>query len=174
MSAASPLMRYVGTRSFIFNKLIPMRPLADPSRPPAISACVLSCAPVPLLIKPLKNAVNSPDNKPNPLATRHLDASDQAEGCLRAIGLSKYYGRRQVVKDASLQVNSGEVVGLLGPNGAGKTTSFYMIVGIVPADAGRIEIDGQPITTLPIHQRSRKIGRASCRERVEIAMREVS
>lgn len=99
--------------------------------------------------------MNSPDNKPNPLATRHLDASDQAEGCLRAIGLSKYYGRRQVVKDASLQVNSGEVVGLLGPNGAGKTTSFYMIVGIVPADAGRIEIDGQPITTLPIHQRSR-------------------
>jgi len=76
-------------------------------------------------------------------------------GSLRAIGLSKYYGRRQVVKDVSLQVNSGEVVGLLGPNGAGKTTSFYMIVGIVPADAGRIEIDGKPITTLPIHQRSK-------------------
>lgn len=76
-------------------------------------------------------------------------------GSLRAIGLSKYYGRRQVVKDVTLQVNSGEVVGLLGPNGAGKTTSFYMIVGIVPADAGRIEIDKQPITTLPIHKRSR-------------------
>lgn len=99
--------------------------------------------------------MNNPDNQPNSLATRHLDASNQAEGSLRAIGLSKYYGRRQVVKDVSLQVNSGEVVGLLGPNGAGKTTSFYMIVGIVPADAGRIEIDDQPITTLPIHQRSR-------------------
>src|SRR5690625_6918539 len=98
----------------------------------------------------------------------------QNSGSLRAIGLSKYYGRRQVVKDVSLDVNSGEVVGLLGPNGAGKTTSFYMIVGIVPADAGRIEIDQTPITTLPIHKRSRKIGRASCRERVEIAMREVS
>lgn len=80
---------------------------------------------------------------------------DNNPGGLRAVGLSKYYGRRQVVKDVSLQVSSGEVVGLLGPNGAGKTTSFYMIVGIVPADAGRIEIDGQPITTLPIHQRSR-------------------
>jgi len=55
----------------------------------------------------------------------------------------------------SLSVDSGEVVGLLGPNGAGKTTSFYMIVGIVPTDAGRIEIDGKPITSMPMHKRAR-------------------
>src|SRR5690625_7615588 len=79
----------------------------------------------------------------------------QNSGSLRAIGLSKYYGRRQVVKDVSLDVNSGEVVGLLGPNGAGKTTSFDMSVGIVPVDAGRIEVDQSPIITLSIHKRLR-------------------
>jgi len=61
-----------------------------------------------------------------------------------------------VVQDVSLSVNSGEVVGLLGPNGAGKTTSFYMIVGLVAADAGRIEIDDISISSMPIHQRARR------------------
>ena len=65
------------------------------------------------------------------------------------------YNGRTVVQDVSLSVSSGEVVGLLGPNGAGKTTSFYMIVGLVPADAGRIEIDGSIITAMPIHKRAR-------------------
>jgi lipopolysaccharide export system ATP-binding protein len=74
---------------------------------------------------------------------------------LEAEGLQKSYGVRKVVKDVHLAVNSGEVVGLLGPNGAGKTTSFYMIVGLVRADAGEIRIDGQPVQRLPIHQRSR-------------------
>jgi lipopolysaccharide export system ATP-binding protein len=74
---------------------------------------------------------------------------------LRAVGLRKTYHGRAVVQDVSLSVNSGEVVGLLGPNGAGKTTSFYMIVGLVPAEAGRIEIDDQNITGLPIHKRAR-------------------
>ncbi len=60
------------------------------------------------------------------------------------------------MQDVSLSVNSGEVVGLLGPNGAGKTTSFYMIVGLVAADAGRIEIDGESISSMPIHKRARK------------------
>ena len=69
--------------------------------------------------------------------------------------LSKTYRARQVVRDVSLTVRSGEVVGLLGPNGAGKTTSFYMIVGLVRADAGAIEIDGQRIERLPMHERSR-------------------
>lgn len=73
---------------------------------------------------------------------------------LRAVGLRKTYGKRTVVKDVSLLVESGEVVGLLGPNGAGKTTSFYMIVGIVPVDSGRIEIDGHDITAMPMHQRA--------------------
>jgi lipopolysaccharide export system ATP-binding protein len=69
-------------------------------------------------------------------------------------GLQKSYGARQVVRDVSLQVESGEVVGLLGPNGAGKTTSFYMIVGLVPSDAGEIDLDGVPISRLPIHRRA--------------------
>lgn len=76
-------------------------------------------------------------------------------GNLVATGLRKTYGGRTVVQDVSISVASGEVVGLLGPNGAGKTTSFYMIVGLVPADAGSIEIDGQPITAMPMHKRAR-------------------
>ena len=79
----------------------------------------------------------------------------QSHGLLQASGLRKTYGKRTVVHDVSLSVRSGEVVGLLGPNGAGKTTSFYMIVGLVPADFGRIEIDGKPVTALPIHKRAK-------------------
>lgn len=74
---------------------------------------------------------------------------------LVAHGLQKAYGSRKVVKSVSLDVNKGEVVGLLGPNGAGKTTSFYMIVGLVRADAGHISIDGQAVHDMPIHRRSR-------------------
>ncbi|MDP1568250.1 MAG: LPS export ABC transporter ATP-binding protein [Polaromonas sp.] len=74
---------------------------------------------------------------------------------LVASGLQKSYGSRKVVKDVSLTVQKGEVVGLLGPNGAGKTTSFYMIVGLVRADAGEIAIDGESIEHMPIHKRSR-------------------
>ena len=96
-------------------------------------------------------------------------------------GLRKSYGAKQVVSDVSLDVESGEVVGLLGPNGAGKTTSFYMIVGLVPSEAGEIFLDGERISGLPIHRRAerglsylpqeasvfrKQIGRASCRERV--------
>ena len=69
--------------------------------------------------------------------------------------LQKSYRGRQVVHDISLTLDSGEVVGLLGPNGAGKTTSFYMIVGLVAADAGQIILDGQDITALPVHSRAR-------------------
>ena len=78
------------------------------------------------------------------------------QGSLVAVGLRKSYGGRRVVHDVSLSVDSGEVVGLLGPNGAGKTTSFYMIVGLVRSEAGRISIDGTPITSMPIHQRARR------------------
>ncbi|MBK6863828.1 MAG: LPS export ABC transporter ATP-binding protein [Ideonella sp.] len=74
---------------------------------------------------------------------------------LEAAGLKKSYGLRTVVKDVHLAVQGGEVVGLLGPNGAGKTTSFYMIVGLVRADAGRITIAGERAERLPIHRRSR-------------------
>ena len=69
--------------------------------------------------------------------------------------LQKRYGSRTVVKDVSLTVESGEVVGLLGPNGAGKTTCFYMVVGLVPLDAGSISLNGASIAHLPIHQRAR-------------------
>ncbi len=74
---------------------------------------------------------------------------------LEAQGLQKSYGVRKVVKDVHLAVSAGEVVGLLGPNGAGKTTTFYMVVGLVRADAGSIHIDGQAVQGLPIHRRSR-------------------
>ena len=74
---------------------------------------------------------------------------------LRAIGLGKTYGRRAVVQDVTLSVQSGEVVGLLGPNGAGKTTSFYMIVELIPTDTGRILIDDVDITAIPMHRRAR-------------------
>ena len=69
--------------------------------------------------------------------------------------LRKRYKTRTVVQDMSLQLNSGEVVGLLGPNGAGKTTSFYMMVGLVPLDGGRILLDGKDLSRLPIHLRAR-------------------
>ncbi|MDT8371786.1 MAG: LPS export ABC transporter ATP-binding protein [Gammaproteobacteria bacterium] len=73
---------------------------------------------------------------------------------LSAQGLAKRFGDRQVVKDISLEVNSGEIVGLLGPNGAGKTTSFYMIVGLIPVDHGTIFLDQRELTHDPIHQRA--------------------
>ena len=85
-------------------------------------------------------------------AQRFFDAEPSQ---LTVSSLKKSYGSRTVVKDVSLAVKSGEVVGLLGPNGAGKTTSFYMIVGLVRADAGGITIDGQSIEHMPIHRRSR-------------------
>jgi len=74
---------------------------------------------------------------------------------LRALGLSKTFRKRTVVKDLSLEISSGEVVGLLGPNGAGKTTAFYMIVGLIPCDGGQIELDGRDVTRLPMHARAR-------------------
>ena len=80
---------------------------------------------------------------------------DSSAGRLEARHLQKYYGKRQVVKDVSLAVRTGEVVGLLGPNGAGKTTSFYMIVGLLHASAGDITIDGHSIESMPIHRRAR-------------------
>jgi lipopolysaccharide export system ATP-binding protein len=74
---------------------------------------------------------------------------------LRAIGLAKSYKSRQVVRDLSIEVSNGEVVGLLGPNGAGKTTAFYMIVGLIQCDAGRIHLGDTEVTTLPMHKRAR-------------------
>lgn len=75
---------------------------------------------------------------------------------LEAKGLAKSYKGRRVVKDVSLKVSEGQIVGLLGPNGAGKTTSFYMIVGLVPNDEGSIVLNGQDLTMLPMHERARQ------------------
>ena len=90
-----------------------------------------------------------------PLSAERLAAPAIGTSRLQARHLQKTFGSRTVVKDVSLDVAKGEVVGLLGPNGAGKTTSFYMIVGLVRADAGEISIDGQSVEHMPIHRRSR-------------------
>jgi lipopolysaccharide export system ATP-binding protein len=75
---------------------------------------------------------------------------------LSAQGIGKRYRGKAVVHGVDLDVHSGECVGLLGPNGAGKTTSFYMVCGLVPADDGRVELDGEDITGLPMHLRARR------------------
>ncbi len=80
---------------------------------------------------------------------------DQIGQGLVVQGLAKTFGKRQVVQDVSLSLQRGEIVGLLGPNGAGKTTCFYMIMGLISADAGVITIDGADVTGLPMYQRAR-------------------
>lgn len=95
---------------------------------------------------------------PAPTATTNSAASTNStikHKVLQAQHLQKSYKGRQVVKDISLKVSQGEIVGLLGPNGAGKTTSFYMVVGLVKADGGKILLDNQDITRLPMHGRAR-------------------
>ncbi len=74
---------------------------------------------------------------------------------LVARGLRKQFRKRPILKGVDLQVDTGEIVGLLGPNGAGKTTCFYIIVGLIPADGGRLTLDGRDITRLPMHRRAR-------------------
>ncbi|UPT63207.1 MAG: LPS export ABC transporter ATP-binding protein [Hyphomonadaceae bacterium JAD_PAG50586_4] len=91
---------------------------------------------------------------PEGAASRSIQ-SETAQGGLGAVSIGKSYRGRRVVKDVSVHVNRGEVVGLLGPNGAGKTTCFYMITGLVRVDQGQILLDGQDVTTLPMYQRAR-------------------
>ena len=74
---------------------------------------------------------------------------------LEALGIAKRYRAREVVKNLSVSIESGEVVGLLGPNGAGKTTAFYMIVGLIGCGRGRIILNGRDVTRLPVHRRAR-------------------
>ena len=75
---------------------------------------------------------------------------------LKAEGIFKSYKERKVVNEISIEVNQGEIVGLLGPNGAGKTTSFYMIVGLIKPDGGKISLDSSEITTLPMYKRAQE------------------
>jgi len=99
------------------------------------------------------------------MAQAEISASDPSSGgnarsartsVLAVRHLAKTYRSRQVVKDVSLSVRGGEVIGLLGPNGAGKTTSFYMIVGLVPSEGGSIDLDGEDLTRMPMDVRARK------------------
>jgi len=96
-------------------------------------------------------------NGDNGVLTEAEDSTPPAlDGCgLRGEQLVKSYGRRTVVEGVSLGVEPGEVVGLLGPNGAGKTTTFYMLVGVVRANSGRVFVDDQDVTRLPMHRRAR-------------------
>ena len=75
--------------------------------------------------------------------------------CLRGVGLTKSYRGRRVVDEVPISVSQGEIVGLLGPNGAGKTTTFYMIVGLIPPDAGRVFLDEDELTDIPMYKRAR-------------------
>ncbi len=88
-------------------------------------------------------------------AASRSSQSQAAQNGLGAVRIAKSYRGRRVVKDVSLFLNRGEVVGLLGPNGAGKTTCFYMITGLIRVDQGQILLDGQDVTTLPMYQRAR-------------------
>jgi len=92
------------------------------------------------------------DALPRPADGPSLAAAGEG---LVARGLGKAFRRRPVVRDVSLELRRGEVVGLLGPNGAGKTTCFYMITGLIPADSGTISIDGRDVTELPMYRRAR-------------------
>jgi lipopolysaccharide export system ATP-binding protein len=82
--------------------------------------------------------------------------SDASAAWLRAEGLTKSYVGRRVVNDVTIAVRAGEVVGLLGPNGAGKTTTFYMIVGLTRPEAGRVTLNGEDLTRLPMYERARR------------------
>ena len=82
-------------------------------------------------------------------------AEPSAQGLVKVESLAKHYGQKVAVRDASLELRTGEVVGLLGPNGAGKTTMFYMVVGLVPATSGKVFLDGRNITAMPMWKRAR-------------------
>lgn len=130
-------------------------PTADPrpERPRAEARRVETRVLPPKQQKPAKpKRANANLAKQAEAAARHVA---EHGGYLAAHAVEKSFGNRKIVKGASLYVRRGEAVGLLGPNGAGKTTIFYMITGLIPADAGRVELDGYDITALPMYQRAR-------------------
>jgi lipopolysaccharide export system ATP-binding protein len=102
-----------------------------------------------------KAATKPAPAKPRPRRQEPVGRREPAQGYLAAHSLEKTYGGRRVVNGVSLYVRRGEAVGLLGPNGAGKTTAFYMITGLIKADRGQIELDGNDVTHLPMYQRAR-------------------
>ena len=96
-----------------------------------------------------------PDHQPEQSDSRYGMLPESGDGILSIQGIQKAYKARRVVENVSMSVHRGEAVGLLGPNGAGKTTTFYMITGLVRPDAGRITLDGNDVTILPMYRRAR-------------------
>jgi lipopolysaccharide export system ATP-binding protein len=90
-----------------------------------------------------------------PMADDPIDGKHTAQGRLTGTGLTKRYGKRTVLQDVDVALSRGEVTGLLGPNGAGKTTCFYILVGLIQADAGSISLAGRDVTRAPVHLRAR-------------------
>lgn len=100
--------------------------------------------------------MSEPNNEAH---TPHVPASVAPEStgsCFRAAGLNKAYRKRRVVIDVDIEVKQGEIVGLLGPNGAGKTTTFYMMVGLIAPDAGKVYLDDEDVTRMPMYKRARR------------------
>ena len=112
-------------------------------------------APVPPVPKPAPAPSAPAAAKPREVRQPPAAPRSDVNGLLAAFDLEKSYGGRRVVNGVSIDVSRGEAVGLLGPNGAGKTTVFYMVIGLVKADAGRIELDGHEVTKLPMYRRAR-------------------
>lgn len=104
--------------------------------------------------KPAALEASAPSAEPVATNTAENQPTAAPIGTLQALGLQKRYKSRSILSNFSLSIRQGEVVGLLGPNGAGKTTSFYMIVGLIKPDGGKILLDEQDITRLPIHKRA--------------------
>ena len=104
---------------------------------------------------PARVHTHAPELQPRPQRRTSARRPQTRAGVLAASHLEKSYGARKVVNDVSLDVVRGEAVGLLGPNGAGKTTVFYMVIGLVKADAGLINLDGDDVTALPMYRRAR-------------------
>jgi lipopolysaccharide export system ATP-binding protein len=125
---------------------VPLRP-AEPPRPSEMLRAA----------EPRRAEIARPPAAPIPLREHRKPVvpAASARGLLAAFDLEKSYGGRRVVNGVSINVARGEAVGLLGPNGAGKTTVFYMVIGLVKADAGRIELDGHEVTKLPMYRRAR-------------------
>ena len=94
-------------------------------------------------------------SSPDAASASAAPATSTPPRALRAVGLRKAYGGRQVLRDVSFSIEPGEAVGLLGPNGAGKTTSFYIVTGLLAADGGRVLLEGRDVTRLPMHRRAR-------------------
>lgn len=95
-------------------------------------------------------------NRANPPANQESDNVQQAEATLATDRVSKRFGRREVVKEVTITLHAGEIVGLLGPNGAGKTTTFRMIVGLLKPNGGRVSLSGEDVTSLPMYMRARR------------------